>query len=178
MKHIKLFENYDKFQPLNPWEEIYDFAKDEQFHNIFYSDNHSDKELKEFKKKLRKNKGEDYVLMYHGTSCNNPIMEQGIKRTKNSTKKSLQSQTGYVYLTVYPTMAKTFAETAYPYDDVCVYQVFVKIKDLKPDTDQLKNKRMWGDQNIGSTLTDSLIHGRGARVKRDIMPYEIKKIDV
>ena len=33
---IKLFENYDKFQPLNPWEEIYDFAKAEQFHNIFY----------------------------------------------------------------------------------------------------------------------------------------------
>ena len=134
--------------------------------------------MKEFKKALRKNKGEDYVLMYHGTSCENPIMEQGLKRTKNSTKKSLQSQTGYVYLTVYPSMAKTFAEMAYPYEDVCVYQVFVKVKDLKPDSDQLKNKRMWGEKPIGNTLSDSLIHGRGARLKRDVMPYEIKKFDV
>jgi hypothetical protein len=31
---------------------------------------------------------------------------------------------------------------------------------------------------IGNTLVDSLTTGRGARVKRDIMSYELRKIDV
>jgi len=104
-------------------------------------------------------------------------MDQGIKRTKNSTKRSLQSETGYVYLSVYPNMAKTFGEVGYAGKKACVYQVFVKIKDLKPDHDQLRNKRYWSkDPSIGNRLIDSLLYGHGARVKRDILPYEIKKI--
>ena len=181
-KYIKLFEEYqeyDKFQPMNPSDKIYDFHKDEEFHKLFYSDDFTEKDKKEFGKVLRNNRGEDYVLLYHGTSCEIPVSKEGLKRTSNKTKKSLQSQTGFVYLSMFPSMAKTFAEMAYPYEDVCVYQIFIKIKDLKPDKDQLKNKRMWSDnKDIKDTLVDSLIYGKGARVKRDIMSYEIKKYDI
>ena len=165
---------YDKFQSLNSWEKIHNFHKDESFNNIFYGEP-TDKEIKEFAKFLRDNK-EDYVLLYHGTSCDIPVEEEGLKRTSNKTKKSIQSQVGYVYLSVYPNMAKRFASIAYPKKDVCVYEVFVKIKDLKPDKDQLYNKRLWGDdKTIKDNLVNSFIIGHGARVKRDIFPYEIKK---
>ena len=171
---------YDKFKPLNPWERVYDFHKDELFTHLFYGD-FTERDKKEFGKTLRNNKGEDYVLLYHGTTCNNTIESEGLKRTKESTKKSLQSQVGYVYLSVYPDMAKTFGKMAYPNEDICVYQVFIKIKDLKPDNDQLYNKRLWGGvkfSHIKNNLVDSLLYGHGARVKRDILPYEIKKYDI
>ena len=68
----------------------------------------------------------------------------------------------------------------YPYDTVVVYAVDVKIKELRPDTDQLYNKRMYmtGDNGeIGNSLADSLIFGHGARIKRALKPWEIKMTD-
>jgi hypothetical protein len=170
-----------KFSPLNSWEKVYDFHNDENFHHLFYGEDFTEKEFKEFKKLLRYNKGEDYLLLYHGTACEIPIKDEGLKRTKKSTKKSLQSQPGYVYLSVFPNMAKKFGELAYPGKDICVYQVFIKIKYLKPDMDQLYNKRMWGDgkyDNLGKDLATSLIYGHGARANRDILPYELQKYNV
>ena len=72
-------------------------------------------------------------------------------------------------------MAKTFSEIGNPYDEASVYSVVIKIKELKPDTDQLRNKRLWDKDflEMGNTLADSLIYGSGARVKRNIEPYEI-----
>lgn len=174
MNFFKTFEeyNYDKFQPLNPWENTYIFHKDEQFSKYFYKDV-TVKEIKEFNKFLNTHK-EHYVLLYHGTSSQIPVLNQGLYKTSQKTKKSLQSQSGFVYLSIFPDMAKTFGKMAYPYDDINVYEVFVKIKELKPDLDQLYNKRQYSGINIGNSLAESLIYGHGARVARNIYPYEIK----
>jgi hypothetical protein len=178
-KFMKKYENYtNKFQPLNPWEKIYDFYKDPNFTKLFYGEDYTDKDLKEFGKILRHNKGEDYVLMYHGTSCEYNIKNYGIKKTTNKTKKSLQSSPGFVYLSIFPNMAKTFGEIAYPYQETCVYQVFIKIKYLKPDKDQISNQRMYAGLDIKDTLINSFIYGHGARVARDILPYELIKFEL
>lgn len=180
LKNFEDFHNesssFNKFQPLNPWEKIYDFSKDNQFHHLFYGGDFTEKDLKDFGKILRNNKGEDYVLLYHGTSSEIPIESEGLKKTTNKTKKSLQSQPGFVYLSVFPSMAKTFAEMAYPKTEISVYQVFIKIKYLKVDKDQLKNKRVFSNIDVADNLVNSLVYGHGARVARNIEPYEIKKI--
>ena len=180
MKYIKTFENhtdYDKFQPLNPHnEKIYDLIKIPELDSIFYSDSPTKEAIKYLKKIL--NDKESYVLMYHGTSSEYDIESEGLKRTKLGTKKSIQSETGFVYLSVYPDMAKQFGQMAYPREQVNVYQVFVKIKYLKPDKDQLRNKRLYSDISVSDTLYNSIVYGRGARVKRDILPYEIKKFKI
>lgn len=170
-------QEYDKFQPLNPWEKVYDFHKDPQFDKFFYGEDYTDKDLKELGKILRNNKGEDYVLMYHGTSSAFDIENDGLKKTKVSTKRSIQSKPGFVYLSAYPDMAKRFGEMAYPTEDICVYQVFIKIKYLKPDKDQLRNKRVYSDIDVKDTLVNSLVYGHGARVPRNIEPYELKLIN-
>ncbi|MEZ8295848.1 hypothetical protein AB6D11_18665 [Vibrio splendidus] len=120
-----------------------------------------------------------YVVMYHGTLSSHPIPTQGLLRTNNRRKRSHQSCTGYVYVNLYPSMAKTFAEFSYPNQDVTVYAVKVPIADLLVDTDQLRNKRLFSGDNhplILSTLADSLLYGSGARVKRDLDPYECRAI--
>ena len=87
----------------------------------------------------------DYVVLYHGTSANIPVMTEGLRKTSLKTKRSIQSETGYVYLSLWPDSARTFGEISYPYDDVKVYAVIVKVQDLRPDKDQLFNKRRWDD---------------------------------
>ena len=107
-------------------------------------------------------------------------MHEGLLRTTSRRRNSAQSESGYVYLSIYPSSAKTFGEIAYPRDEVIVYAVDIKIKELKPDKDQLVNKRRWGYGQfdfLGDSLAESLIFGHGARVRRDIRPYEIKKTD-
>jgi hypothetical protein len=119
------------------------------------------------------------VILYHGTAANHDITEQGIKRTTAKTKRSLQSTTGYTYLSMYPSMAQRFAEMGYPNTEIALYAVEVLVSDLKADLDQLKNKLMWSpdDQtDIRNTVADSLVFGSGARLKRDIEPYEVRRI--
>lgn len=89
----------------------------------------------------------------------------------------MQSATGFVYLSIYPQSARTFGELAYPRKQVTVYAVDIKIKELLPDKDQLRNKRLYGQFDIDDTLADSLIFGHGARVKRNILPYELSSTD-
>jgi hypothetical protein len=168
---------YNKFQPLNPWEKTYDFHKDERFKHLFYGENFSEKEFKEFSKFLNTHK-EDYVLMYHGTSCDIPIEEEGIKKTTGKTKRSLQSQPDFVYLSVFPGMGEKFAKMAYPNREICVYQVFIKIKYLRPDKDQLFNKEVYSGITLNPTLANSLVYGHGARVPRNIEPYELTKYNI
>lgn len=120
------------------------------------------------------------VIMYHGTSSKNNLLEEGILKTTIRSKRSLQSATGFVYLSLYPESALNFAKMGYPYDNVSVYAVAVNILDLLPDHDQLKNKRLWGgfDTNtVGKTLADSLVYGSGARVKKNIEPWQVRNID-
>lgn len=134
------------------------------------SPNITQKDIKELNKWLKVNRNE-YVRLYHGTGENNDILGKGIKRTSLKRSKSYQSQSGYVYLSRYPNMARSFGEIN-NMSDTQVYAVDIKIKDLLPDLDQLNNQRAAGKE-IGNTLAESLIYGDGARIKRDIMPYEI-----
>lgn len=168
---------YDKFQPLNTWEKIYNFYKDEEFKHLFYNYDVPEKDINKFKTFLNINK-EHYALMYHGTDSKIPIMDEGLKKTSLKTKKSYQSEVGYVYLSVFPEMAKKFGKMAYPdAKNIQVYQVFVKIKDMKPDKDQLRNKRIFSNMSVGDSLAESLIYGHGCRIASNIEPYKIKKFD-
>lgn len=119
------------------------------------------------------------VILYHGTSSEHDIENEGIRRTTKKTKKSLQSEPGYVYLSLYPEMARTFGEFAYPMKDVSVYAVEVPLYSLLPDKDQLRNKRSWSDgemDKLGNSLAESLFFGQGARIKGDIEPYAVRNI--
>lgn len=118
----------------------------------------------------------DFVRMYHGTAVTHDVMGQGLLPTSPTRAKSLQSASGYVYLTYDPASALEFARMAYSgqYKDLVVYGVEVTIGRLLADADQLRNKRYWGgDASIGNTLADSLIYGRGARVKGKIEPMQV-----
>ena len=144
--------------------------------SIIYNEEASQKQRLAFSKWLRQHR-EDYVRLYHGTDSDIPILKDGLKKTSTRTKKSMQSATGFVYLSIYPQSARTFGELAYPRKQVTVYAVDIKIKELLPDKDQLRNKRLYGQFDIDDTLADSLIFGHGARVKRNILPYELSTTD-
>lgn len=144
--------------------------------SIIYNEEASQKQRLAFSKWLRQHR-EDYVRLYHGTDSDIPILKDGLKKTSTRTKKSIQSATGFVYLSIYPQSARTFGELAYPRKQVTVYAVDIKIKELLPDKDQLRNKRLYGQFDIDDTLADSLIFGHGARVKRNILPYELSATD-
>lgn len=127
---------------------------------------------KELNKFLNKNKG-NLLNLYHGTSSNFDIKENGLLTTKLKTKRSYQSEEGYVYLSIYPDSAKLFGEIAYPKEDISVYKVEIAISNLKSDKDQLRNKRLYGNMKVGDSLAESAIYGNGFRVKGDIPPYMI-----
>lgn len=173
-----MIKKFDEFINEGSYREpkTYDVLDDEETSKFFTSFNgeYNKKLVDEFNRWLRRHK-EDYIRLYHGTSENNPIMDKGILTTYPKRKKSFQSEYGYVYLSVYPSSAKTFGELSYPHDKVVVYSVVIKIKELKPDIDQLNNKRIYDEDlsKLRNTLADSLIYGSGARVKRSIKPYEI-----
>ena len=130
--------------------------------------------VERMKKWLREHK-DDYVRLYHGTSSSFDIAHQGLLPTSARRRNSFQSQSGYVYLSVWPSLARTFGEIGNPYHETVVYAVDIKVSDLKPDTDQLYNKRMTGEYDFaGNTLADSIIIGHGARVRGKIEPWRIK----
>ncbi len=119
------------------------------------------------------------VILYHGTSSEHDIENVGIRKTTAKSKKSLQSQVGFVYLSLYPSMAKQFGEMAYSGKSISVYAVEVPLNQLKADLDQIRNKRLWSDgklDHIGNSLAESLIYGSGARIKRNVEPYEVRDI--
>lgn len=152
-----------------------DLLKD--YPDFFYSDP-TPEMLKEFNKIINPHKNQYQpnirpVKLYHGTSANINILKDGLLTTKVKTKKSFQSQTGYVYLSIFPDMAKTFGDIAYPYDDIVVYEVIVPIYLLQADKDQLYNQRLHAGRNVGDSLAESALYGHGFRVKGDIPPYMI-----
>lgn len=147
----------------------------DEWHNLFYRDpRQTDPDLFRFARWLRQNK-EMEIHLFHGTSTEVPVMERGLLPTSSRRRRSLQSGSGYVYLSVFPGMAETFGKMGAPTRPTVVYAVKVKIKELRADTDQLRNKRMWSDdkQWLEDTLCHSLVFGYGARVKGKIEPYKI-----
>ncbi len=154
-----------------------ELIKDEDWKDVFYADNLSPERVKAFKSFLSMYNNiylDNLIRLYHGTSAKHNILEEGLKPTCNSRKKSMQSTNGYVYLSIFPNMAKTFGEMAYPQEKVNVYSVDIHVRYLKADLDQLRNKRYWAKKEVGNSLAESLIFGHGARVKGKIEPYKIK----
>lgn len=148
---------------------------DEETRKYFNQESYNQESINEFNQWLKAHK-DDYVRLYHGTGARHNIKEEGLLKTSKRRRNSYQSENGYVYLSIYPQNARLFGELGNPYDNTKVYSVDVKIKELKPDTDQLANKRFYAeDENIGNTLADSLVYGSGARVKRNILPYELNE---
>jgi hypothetical protein len=151
-----------------------------EYPEFFYSDP-TPKKLKEFTELLRPLRDKySYrmlrpIKLYHGTSAELNIEKEGLLTTKQSTKKSMQSQTGFVYLSIFPDMAKTFGKMAYPKDDIVVYEVVVPAYYLLPDKDQLRNQRLFAGKTVNDTLADSALYGHGFRVKGNIPPYMIRK---
>ena len=115
----------------------------------------------------------EYVVMYHGTDSRIPVQSEGLLPTSARRRRSLQSQSGYVYLSVFPGMAQTFGEMAYPGRKISVYGVWVMVGDLLPDRDQLANQRAYAGRDFGSDLAASLVVGHGARIKGRIPPSSI-----
>lgn len=132
------------------------------------------KKHQEFRRFLHQHRN-DYLRLYHGTASKHDVPGRGLLPTSATRRLSLQSGSGYVYLSYDPQRALSFARMGYPSEQTfVVYAVTVPIRRLKPDADQLRNKRMWGEQpDIGSSLADSLIYGGGARVKGRIDPQLI-----
>lgn len=136
---------------------------------------HDSKELQRLHRFLLDRK-EDMCVLYHGTDASIPVMTEGLKPTSARTRKSLQSQSGFVYLSIYPRHARDFASMAYPGREVKVYAVTIAIKELKADRDQLCNQRRYAQREIPKdNLTFSLAYGHGARVGRRVWPYEIEE---
>lgn len=132
--------------------------------------------VKYFNDWLKEHK-DDYVRLYHGTSSSNreSVLKKGILRTTARRSKSYQSEIGFAYLSRWPTMAKAFGEMN-NYSDTDVWAVDVKIGDLKPDLNQLANKRLAGIF-CGDSLAESLLLGNGARVAKTIQPWQIHRIE-
>lgn len=141
-----------------------------------FTNNPSIDDIKFLNKYLLKNKY-SLIRLYHGTDADIDIMNDGLQVTSAKTKRSMQSATSYVYLSIYDSSAKTFGEMAYPMKNINVYEVAIPIYFLKPDLDQLKNKRLWSGIECGDTLADSALFGSGFRVKGNIPPYMIKLVD-
>ena len=149
-----------------------DFHQENRWHNLFYDDP-AVSEVQSFQTFLKENRDE-VVRLYHGTKKEIPVVVEGLLPATKTRRNSYQSASGYVCLSVYPDMARTFGQMAFPKKEITVYAVDVPIKELKADRDQLANKRYWAEQKLGNTLAESLVYGRGARIKGKIDPTWIQ----
>lgn len=155
-----------------------DFSKETYWHSLFYgTPDNNDPKLKELDRWLREHKN-DFVRLYHGTSSEHTVMKDGLLPTCNSRKHSLQSRNGFVSLSVFPSMAKTFGEMAYPKRDIEVYAVTLCVRNLVADKDQLANQRQYAEREVKDTLAHSLVFGHGAQVKGKIDPYSIQPMSL
>ena len=153
---------------------ILNLIEDEETSDMFYRDPTVD-DIKFLSKYLKQNKF-NLIELYHGTSSENNIMNNGLLTTKKKTKRSLSSSTGFVYISVFKEMAKTFGKMSYPKEKISVYKITVPVFFLKPDKDQLRNQRLYAKRDVIDSLAESALYGHGFRIKGDIPPYMIKKI--
>lgn len=181
MKYLTIFEEYksdmDKFlhsgimtDNTNPIDLFNDY-------NNVLTNPDQEKAAKEITRLLKGNINK-LIKLYHGTSPHIDVLEYGLKTTKMNTKKSIQSEIGYVYLSIFPDMAKTFGNLAYGISNAAVYEVLMPIVHLKPDKDQLFNVSRETGIRLSPTLGNSAIYGHGFRVKGNIPPYMINKYNI
>lgn len=167
MLTTELFENVIDFNP-QVTRQLFDLDLAANMNRL------EPKQLRQFKSFLAQHRA-DSIRLYHGTSVGHDVMNKGLLPTSATRRRSLQSGSGFVYLSYDPQRALNFATSGYPGEKrFVVYAVTVPIRKLKADADQLRNKRMWGERpDIGSSLADSLIWGGGARVRGRIEPWQI-----
>lgn len=115
------------------------------------------------------------VRLYHATDARLPIEEEGLKPTSASRRRSLQSQSGFVYLANTPERAKWFGDMGNQGRSV-VYEVVVRTRDFAADKDQLFNLRSTG-VSVGDSVGESVAYGGGIRVRGGIQPWAVRKLD-
>lgn len=106
-----------------------------------------------------------WLRLYHGTAAHAPVETQGLLPTSTRRRNSLQSRSGYVSFSIFPGHAEMFALLAFPRQSVTVYGVDLRVRELVPDLDQLRNQRAWAERCVKPTLAHSLAYGHGAQVK-------------
>jgi hypothetical protein len=106
-----------------------------------------------------------WVRLYHGTAAPVPGANQGLFPTSTRRRNSLQSRSGYVSFSIFPGHAKMFALLAFPRRSVTVYGVDLRVRELVPDLDQLRNQRAWAERCVKPTLAHGLAYGHGPQVK-------------
>lgn len=153
----------------------FDFSKDARFHHIFYG-NPTPQQVADFSSWLRA-RPNAFVRLYHGAPAGLNIEDEGLLPTSLSRRNSLQSTSGFVYLSAYPGMAYDFGHFASlnraPAADgarVAVYPVTITLRRLLADLDQLANRRKFAQEQVGNSLAESLIRARGARVRGRVEP--------
>lgn len=153
---------------------ILNLVDDKETRDMFFKDP-SEEDVIFLNKYLKDNKY-NMIELYHGTSSDNNILEDGLLTTTNKTRRSNAVTTGFVYLSVYKDSAKKFAELGYSKGDISIYKVTIPVYFLQPDLDQIKSARIYKKEEIGDTLGDSALYGHAFRVKGDIPPYMITKL--
>ena len=147
-------------------DEAIDLMKDKRTSDIFF-ETPTRETIKQLRRFLQSDPNR-FIRLFHGTSAKHDVMGKGLLPTSNTRRNSYQSSNGYVCLTPFPSMARMFGEMAYPGEKVVVYEVCKVVRNLKPDKDQLVNKRVYSKMDLGSDLAASLVVGHAARVKGKI----------
>lgn len=146
-----------------------------EWEQLFYqTPSLDDPRVNNFEKWLRANR-QRFVTMYHGTTVpKEDVLYKGLLPTSATRRRSYQSTSGYVYLSIYQNMAHEFAKMGDPMhaNQAIVWAVEIAIGRLLPDLDQLANKRMGGVE-VEDKLSHSILYGHGARVKGKIDPVQI-----
>jgi hypothetical protein len=152
-----------------------DSKLNELWNDLFFANvDTQSKRVRQFQTWLNQNPYVDELTLFHGTSAEFPIMDQGLLPTTHKRRNSYQSTSGFVYLSVFPSSARMFGQMAFPCKKVVVYAVTLTIAKLKVDMDQLKNKRIYTQLELKNTLSHSMVFGHGARHKGVVPPYKIK----
>lgn len=118
----------------------------------------------------------EYVTLYHATSPDIPVLEEGLKPTSLTRRRSCQSTSGYVYLAPTPDRAKLFGDRG-NCGQSKVYEVQVLIQNLKADLDQLNNQRAVGAP-VKNSVAESIVYGGSVRVKGRIEPWQIDELPI
>lgn len=115
-----------------------------------------------------------YVIMYHATGKDVPVLEQGLLVGKGKRKNFGISDDGYVYLATTPRMAEMFGDLAYN-EGCVVYEVIVPVNKLLSNRQHLYYS---GPIDITClNLVNSLVYVCSARVKGNIERWQIKRFE-
>lgn len=147
---------------------------DEYLQSFLYKYELSDSDRIQINAYFKKHKF-DNIILYHATHPRNSILEEGLLKTTSSRRLSYQSTSGFVYLAIHPSMAKSYSDIGYGISNSVIYEVTIPVEYLMPDTDNLMNQRIAKPEyNIKDTLADSMVYAHTFKVKGNIPPYMIK----